>query len=343
MALARCSYAVGRESRQQYGESLAGHTYNHVMKFQDWDGSLLPGMHYDPQEVSGQGDNEIMAYTFCSILTRAANRIPFEAPTGYRPENYTVTAMCIERDRLTKLSDLVQPLYLEHASKYIILSTAGVKTYMSSDMTGASWRYPDGSTAERQHIHECHKRYVQGLLYFLATDSIVPASIRQEVGAYGLAVDEFIDNGGWPWQMYVREGRRLIGQYVMTQADVTTAPTKADSIGLNNWPIDCHPCDLYADATPQMVLDGWMYQKCVTYQLPYSAMLPREVSNLAVSVCLSASHVAWCSLRVEPGLMALGEAAGTAAAMAVQQGMDLSAVNVSELQADLTANGGVRG
>ena len=351
MAASGATYVVGREAASQYREMLAGWGQQNELGFfpNQWSGSLVAGINPDPNETNGQADRKIMAYTFFPCLTSdSSNMMPFSMPPDYSPSQYLAVKLCIERNGIDQLADLVSLLPLTHNSKYLLLSNTSGETLLSSDFAGASWGYPNADWPTREQIRGNHHRYVAGLLYFLANDQSVPGSIRSAMGTYGLALDEFTDNGHWPWQMYVREGRRLVGKYVMIEPDLIANPKKTDSVGLNNWPIDCHTCDLFAMTNgyghAAMVIDGWIYNKqTVTYELPFSSMLPiaSEVTNLAVVVCLSASHIAFCSLRVEPGLMALGEAAGTAAALALNAGVDLSSVNVSQLQSTLVSYGGV--
>ena len=359
MAAARASYTVGRESKATYRESLAGwgiaQSLAEVSPFLT-NGQLIPGVNPSPQESYGAGDGKIMAYTFFTCLTtNKANLAPFPKPPGYTPDRYEGLTRFIARYGITNLAEIVTMQgNVNHKS---ILLTAGYSepgfTYsnpFSTDYVGGGWQYPDASWVDRQTIWQDHYNYVAGWLYFVATDPSVPSSIQSEMNRYGLPLDEFTDHGNWPWQMYVREGRRLIGQYVLTQADISTDPMKADSVGMGNWDIDVHHCDSFvATSSPNgasangVGFDGCILFRVVNYQIPYRILLPNhaEVSNLAVTCCLSASHISFASLRVEPVFMVLGEAAGTAAALAMKSGTDFSGINVPQLQSTLIANGGV--
>jgi hypothetical protein len=227
-------------------------------------------------------------------------------------------------------------------NKYCLLEDG---PFFSTDYSNACWSYPNGTWAARKEIWTNYYDYVAGYLYFLANDPSVPTTIRTGMSGYGLPADEFKDNNHWPWQMYVREGRRMQGKYVMTQADLIQSTTKSDAIAVGLWSIDSHACDLFAstaNGSQTVVADGFMYIPVyLPYQLPFGAMLPNpaQVSNLAVTVCLSSSHIAFSSLRVEPTLMVLGEAAGTAAGLALQSNVDISEVDITELQNALTTFG----
>jgi hypothetical protein len=337
------SYFVGRESRPQYGESYAGWGLQEAYGFSPLlsNGSLIPGVSEDSQERIGQADGKIMAYSFRNCITsNRSNMTPFPEPPGYNPEQFALTSRVIAQNKSTQLEQVID-LQPGVNKKFCLLSTG----LGSTDYVGGSWTYPDGTWATRESVWQNHYNYVAGLLYFLSHDASVPSSIRTSLQGYGLPLDEFKDNGHWPWQMYVREGRRLQGRYIMTQEDVTVNRTKSDSIGVGAWALDSHACDLIPNTRngSGTVVDGLFYQVGTgdAYELPFSSMLPQqsEVSNLAVPVCLSASHVGYSSVRIEPTFMILGEAAGTAAGLALESGIDLSEVVVSALQSKLVKYG----
>jgi hypothetical protein len=356
---ARAAYTVGRESRATYRESLAGwgpgQSLTEVSPFLT-NGRLISGVNPFPRESYGAGDGKIMAYTFFACLTTyKANMAPFPKPPGYTPDRYEGLTRFIARYGITNLAEIVTMQgNINHKS---ILLTAGYSkpefnysNPFSTDYVGGGWKYPDANWVDRQTIWQDHYNYVAGWLYFVATDTSVPSSIQSEMNQYGLPLDEFTDHGNWPWQMYVREGRRLIGEYVLTQADISTDPMKADSVGMGNWDIDVHHCDSFVTTLSQngvsangVGFDGGILSRVADYQIPYRILLPKhaQVSNLAVTCCLSASHISFASLRVEPVFMVLGEAAGSAAALAMNSGTDFSGINVPQLQRTLIANGGV--
>jgi len=350
MAAAGAAYVVGREGRATYGEMHAGWGYKPIPTSVNpylADGSLIPGVNMDPQETPGAGDSKIMSYSFrCCTTTNPANMAPFPMPPGYTPARYEGLARWIASNGFTQLSQIVT-MQSTIKEKFDLL---WVQNPFSVNYVGGAWLYPDADWADRKTIWQDHYNYVAGWLYYVANDPSVPSSIQTELNKYGLARDEFTDNNNWPWQMYVREGRRLVGQYVMTEADITTNITKPDSVAIGTWYGDCHLCDVYAGTISQggktiatAIGDGLLDVQTPPYQIPYRSLLPNpaQVPNLAVICCLSASHVGFSSLRVEPTFMMLGEAAGTAAGMAVKINADFSAVDVTSLQNNLIARGGI--
>jgi FAD dependent oxidoreductase len=357
MALSGCSFSVGRESASAYSESAAGWGHGNLITsvspyISGSSGSLIAGVNPNPNETFRQGDGIVMAYTFRACITNDRTRMqPFPKPSGYDPSRYEGLSRFIVSLGLTNLSDIVvmQPTI---GSKFNLLtapqyaaSPIGYNPF-STNYVGGGWAYPNADWTQRMAIWQDHYDYVVGWLYFVGNDPSVPQSIQNQINTYGLPTDEFTDNGNWPWQMYVREGRRLIGSYVMTQADVTTNPAKSDSIGMMNWYVDGHICEAYvADSKPSQAVgfDGYIVKDVSNYQIPYRALLPNpsQVTNLAVTCALSSTHVAFSSLRVEPTLMILGEAAGTAAALAVKAKVSLQEVQVPTLQNTLLSNGAV--
>jgi hypothetical protein len=349
MAASGATYVVGRESNTQYGESAAGFgftpTVTPVSPYLP-NQSLIPGVNPSPGEAQGAADSLIMAYTFrCCTTTNPSNMAPFPMPPGYTPSRYTGLAEYIATG-VTELSQIVTMVPTQN-QKYDLL---WVQLPFSVNYVGGGWLYPNGTPAQRQQIWQDHYNYVAGWLYFVANDPSVPSSIQSEINEYGLALDEFTDNDNWPWQMYVREGRRLVGQYVMTQADITTNVNKPNVIAVGNWYGDCHFCDLYPGClsvdgitVSGVIAEGGLDVSVQPYQIPFECLLPvaAQVQNLAVVCCLSSSHVGFSSLRVEPTFMELGEAAGAAAALAAGNPGDFAGVSIPALQNILSANGAI--
>jgi hypothetical protein len=207
----------------------------------------------------------------------------------------------------------------------------------STDHVGASWGFPTGVAAQRDKIWRDHYAYEAGFLNFLSHDERVPPSLRQEVASYGLAKDEFVDTAGWPWQLYIRESRRMLGEYVMTQRDIQTDLLKPDSIGMGSYESDSHGVERIPTPDGAVENEGEMYTPTKPYQIPYRVILPkrREVENLFVPVCFSARHVAYATLRMGPQYMIIGEAAGVAAALAVEKKQSVYDISISELQGSL--------
>jgi hypothetical protein len=215
---------------------------------------------------------------------------------------------------------------------------------------GSSWAYPDADGCHRKQIWEHHLHYTQGLMYFLANDSGVPALIREETSGWGLCADEFTDTGHWPHQLYVREARRMQGEYILTQHDLDGGRAHYDAVGMGAYNIDIREVQrvwMRVPRYPWMVAEtfneGYLSAPVPPYQIPYRSLLPRyeECDNLIVPVCLSASHVAFSSVRMEPQYMILGHAAGVAAALAVRGEVAVQRVDIPALQRKLVSQGQV--
>jgi len=207
----------------------------------------------------------------------------------------------------------------------------------STDYIGGNWDYPEASYATRARIWQAHVDYIQGFLYFLANDPQVPAPLRDEINRWGLAKDEFPDNGNWPNQLYVREARRMVGEYVMTQKDIQEDLRKPDVIGMGSYNSDSHNIQRLATPDGAVENEGDMQVPVTPYQIPYRMLLPKraEATNLLVPVSFSASHVAYSTLRMEPQYMILGHATGVAARMALRAGVAVQDVDTAALSARL--------
>jgi hypothetical protein len=349
MAGAGVAYAWGRESTAQYGESLAGvrgrqrpdHHFNVRVSPYAASGSLLPLVQPGPKGPIGTGDKKVQAYSYRLCLTdRGSNQIPLPRPDGYDPKQYELLARLIEaigkaqgHPPTMKQMVIMSPL---KGDKFDINSFGAVST----DDIGASWDYPTAGYAQRAAIWRDHSAYVAGFMYFLAHDARVPDSLRREIQRYGLAKDEFTDAQGWPWQLYIRESRRMVGEYVVTQKDIQTALVKQDSIGMGSYQSDSHNVERIATADGAVENEGEMYTPTNPYEIPYRLILPRQkdgLTNLLVPVCFSASHVAYSTLRMEPQYMIIGQGAGVAAAIVVQKNVSVYDVPVKELQSRLDA------
>ena len=349
MARSGVSYTVGREGVAQYGESLAGVQARGFLfaglSPYDARGDLLPEISPRPLGTPGQADSKIMAYNFRLCLSDdPANMVRFLMPPGYDPGRYALLRRIVTDP--DGLHATFGQNFLLHAlpNRKWDMNNGG---FFSTDYCGGSYAYPNAGYAERRRIWHAHYAYMAGLLYFVANDPSVPASLRDEANAYGLAKDEFVDTGNWPSQLYVREARRMIGQYVMTQRDVTVDTTKPDPVAIGAYPLDCHYTQRALTPGRQVVDEGDLLfshpPSPAAYQIPFRALLPRrgDVANLLVPVCLSASHVAFCSLRIEGQYMALGQAAGTAAAMASRSRTPLRQLDWRALASTLLAHGAI--
>ncbi len=346
MARSGVSYLVGRESHDQYGEELAGFFPMPIREHgPETMGNACPcvggeGPHFihgtpteiealdeggepifgvvraDPNATPGSADGLTQAYNFRLCVTQREDiRTPFPKPDHYDPARYELLLRLIESYPEVAFGRLVH--LGEIANGKHDLNAQGL---YSTDYAGGNVDYPDGDYATRDEIWQDHEDYVKGYFWFLQHDGRVPKKLRDEVATWGLCQDEFVDNDHFPYALYVREARRMIGEYVMRQQDTWTDIVKPDSVGMGSFILDCHIVRriVTEDGT---VTDEGSFSDSPTrpYQIPYRTLLPKrdECENLLVPVCLSASHVAYCSIRMEPVYMAMGQACGVASAMAL--------------------------
>jgi len=351
MAQAKVSYTYGRESTQQYGESLAGiraHTPSHQFAVdipaRDEKGDLLPEISAAPRGEAGAADKRIQAYNFRVIATNVPeNRLPWPKPEQYDPKRYELlarylNAMTPYMGRALDINE-VNLLRVIPNGKADFNNRGG----FSTDYIGKNYEYPEGSYATRDRLWKEHEEYQKGSYYFLATDPRVPKPLQEQMNQWGLAKDEFVDTGHWPHQLYIREARRMIGEYVATQKDLQTDLTKPDAIGMGSYNSDSHNLQRFVNAQGFVENEGDVQVPVKPYQIAYRSLVPKraEAVNLLVPVCLSASHIAYSSMRMEPQYMLLGHAAGIAAALAVKQGVALQDVPIGALQKQLLAEGGI--
>jgi hypothetical protein len=351
MAEVGVRYVEGRESTAAYGESLAGvraQTPRHQFQFPvdpyDEDHHLLPEVMAGPLAKAGTGDEKVQAYNFRPILTNdPANRLPLTEPRGYDRREYALLdrylrLFAVHTGREPTVRDVTNPVAIpNHKADF---NNNGA---FSTDFIGHSWTYPNASYAERARLWRQHMVYTQGFFWFLATDPSVAQSLREEMNQWGPPRDEFADTGHWPDQLYIREGRRMVGTYVMRQQDLQTERTKADSVGMGSYNSDSHNVERVAMPDGTVQNEGNVEVPVEPYEIPYRVMLPqrKEAENLLVPVCLSATHVSYSSLRMEPQYMMLGQAAGVAASLAVKRGVAVQDVAVDALQRELRAEGAI--
>lgn len=347
MAKAGVSFHVGREGNATYGETLNGvqlksrHHQFHVLVDpyrtpDDPASGLLPGIHAGPPGEHGSGDERVQAYCYRMCLTDVPkNRLPFPKPASYDPLRYELAIRTI-------LAGQWDGLGSPHMMPNRKTDTNNNGAF-STDNIGMNYDYPNGDHATRRRIEQEHVDYQQGWLWFLSNDPRVPARIRDEVSRWGLAKDEFVDNGNWPHQLYVREARRMVSDLVMTEHHCQGDQIVADGVGLAAYGMDSHNVQRY-------VLDGHASNEgdvqvhgFVPYPISYRAIIPRatECENLLVPVCVSASHIAYGSIRMEPVFMVLGQSAATAAALALEAGTAVQQVDIARLQERLRADGQV--
>lgn len=348
LAKAGVSYTVGREANDQYDETLNGVQFG--QRWHQFDkpvdpykvpgdpsSGLLPGVHGGSPGVHGQGDHRVQAYNFRICLTDDPdNQLPLPKPEGYDPLRYELLIRYINAGVWDALK-LNTPM---PNRKTDINNHGG----FSSDNIGMNYEYPDGDYAKRDEIFKEHVTYHQGMLWFLANDPRVPEAIRAEVGKWGLTKDEFTETGGWPHQLYVREARRLVGDYVMTQHNCQAREVADDPVGLAAYTMDSHNTQRYVDENGHAKNEGDVQVRGFPpYPISYRAIVPKasECSNLLVPVCLSASHIAFGSIRMEPVFMVLGQSAATAAAQAIDQNKPVQKIDGEALRKRLLEDGQV--
>jgi hypothetical protein len=348
MAATGVSYHVGREANSVYNEKWNGvqkNIFHHNHYFKDQinpyknpanpSSGLLPRISAETPGENGTGDNKIQAYCFRLCLTQHPdNKVPLTRPDDYDSTQYEL---------LVRLSET---RWNEFFGKYDPIPN--LKTDVNNhgpfsyDNIGMNWDYPEASYERRSEIIREHILYQKGLLYFMATDLRLPASVRETMNKWGFAKDEFTDNGNWPYNIYVREARRMIGEYVMTENDVLSKRNVPMSIGMGSYTMDSHNVQRYVTTEGFVQNEGDIGVKPERpYQIDLGAIMPKEdeCSNLLVPVCISCSHIAFGSIRMEPVFMILGQSAGTVAAMAVERGKDIHDLKYEEIRKKLVTDG----
>lgn len=343
LAQAEISYTVGRESNAKYGETLNGVQEKHGIYHQFPDGvdpyiqkgikssGLLPNVN-EGINIDGSTDQGVQAYCFRMCLTDVPeNRIMVQKPSNYRELDYELLFRAIE-------AGYQGPFFI--MSKMPNKKTdSNNKGPFSSDYIGRNYLYPEGDYQLREQIIKEHEDYQKGLLWTLANHPRVTDSIKMEFGKWGLPKDEFLSNNHWTPQLYIREARRMISDFVMTEMHCTQNSIKADqSIGMGAYTMDSHHIQRYVNKDGFVKNEGDVevggFQP---YPISYKAIIPKnnECTNLLVPVCLSASHMAYGSIRMEPVFMILGQSAATAASIAIDQNISVQEVKYNELQKQL--------
>jgi FAD dependent oxidoreductase len=348
MKAAGVPYAVGRESRSRYGESLAGrretlpgnHQFKAPVSPYDDDGRLVPYVvRQEDLAPLGDGDGMIQAYCFRLCLTDVKeNQVLFERPSNYDPKRFTLARNYLRSAGETLTFHDFAGIRSRLPNGKVDANSSGA---VSLNLPGASREYPDASYARRKEIWDEHRTWAQGLLYYVQSDPEVPVRVQEEARRWGLARDEFVDNGHWPHQLYVREARRMLGEYILTQHDLEQSRRKYDSIGMGGYNIDIREVQWVAykifrfpKVIEEVLMEGYVSQPVEPYEIPYRSLLPRqqEANNLLVTSCISASSVAYASFRMEPQYMIVGHSAGVAAARAVMEKRTVHALDLVALQ-----------
>ncbi len=356
MELAGVSHTVGREANAQYGETVNGVQHPatrapagkftvkidpYVVRGNPASGVLPYLLQDEPLGEVGSADARVQSYNYRVCLTDdPANRIPLTAPANYAAKNYELIARWIE-SQLAKGGKLTLRSFLKYDPLQNKKYDFNNRWAISTDFIGGAHAYPKADAVTRVKIAQAHEDYQRGFFHFLATDSRVPAAVRAEMARFGLCKDEFPDHGGWPHQIYVREGRRMVSDFVMIESHCTGARVAPQSIALGAYGTDMH-------AARRIVVDGQPVNEGTNsvpvpqpYPIGYGSIVPKaaECENLFVTFGLSASHVAFGSIRMEPVFMALSQSAAHAAVLAIEKKSSVQSVDYPQLRAKLLTAG----
>lgn len=355
IAAAGVQTTTGREPISAFNEPHAGvqtgvlHHHHHFAVLDrpvdpyvvpgDPSSGVIPRVSPDPPGEFGSGDDRIQAYCFRTCLTNhAPNRVPFPKPEGYDASQYEILVRCFEagwKDVFRKFDPI--PNYKTDTNNH---------GPVSFDNIGYNYDYPEASYERRAEIIREHETYQKGLLYFIAHDPRVPKAIQTEMRKWGLAKDEFTDNGNWPHQIYVREARRMVGQFIMTENHLRKQLETPESVGMGSYTIDSHNTQRYItpDGTVQNEGDIGVSTHG-PYEIAMGSLLPRseQCVNLTVPICVSSTHMAFGSIRMEPVFMILGQSAATLSAMANESQIDVQEVAYEQVRERLLDDGQILG
>lgn len=352
MAAAGVSYTVGREANSVYNETWDGvqplvFQHGHYFK-NNIDPYIVPGkpgsgllplISSSGPGNKGDGDKMIQAYCYRTCLTKvAANRVPFTRPAGYDSTQYELLLRVFAsgwRETFNKFDAVPN-------------SKTDVNNHgpFSFDNIGMNYDYPEASYDRRNEILHEHTVYQQGLLWFISHDKRVPSEVREEMNKWGYSKDEFEDNGYWPYQIYVREARRMKGEFVMTENEVMGRKPVPEPVGMGSYTLDSHNVQRYVTPEGFVQNEGDIgVNPGKPYQVSLMSLLPKkeECRNLIVPVCISCSHIAFGSIRMEPVFMILGQSAGTVAVIAIRDGKDIHDISYDKLKKTLETDGQIVG
>ena len=350
MALAGVRCIVGRESNETYEEQfngVRGRRYGEiyaspagpiqispfVVPGQPTSG-LLPFIASSARGARGTADHGVQAYCFRYTLTdNPSNRRPIEKPQNYDPLWYELLGRTCAANPQMNLRSLMSMAPLPNRKVDVNMS----------NMPGVNYEWAEGSDAQRLSLMQLHKDFALGKLYFLVNDARVPTTVREELSQFGLPLDEYVDNDNFPYQLYVREARRMISDYVMTEHNALRTGMRhaEDGVAIGSYMVDSHQVGYYIDESGELFVDGTLGEKPRAYAISYRSIVPSsdQCRNLLVPVCLASSHTAYGSIRMEPVFMVLGHSAGTAAALANQRGCSVQALPYPVLKTQLETEG----
>ena len=340
MAKSGVSYFTGRESNSTYGETYNGVQLMDKHQFPDGvdpykipgkkESGLVWGISNDTLAPNGTGDKKIQTYNIRVCFTNnPSNRIPISKPDDYKPERYELLLRVLAKKPVKNIGGFTSIAPMPNNKTDINNNGA-----FSTDMIGENWDYPEADYNKRIQIKKAHDNYVQGFFYFIGHDPRMPSYLRNEMLQWGYPKDEYTDNKNWTPQMYVRETRRMIGEYVMTQLNCEGKEVVKDGIGLAAYTMDSHNCQ-------RIVVNGMVKNEGDVqvggfdpYPISYRSVIPKkkECKNLLVPVCLSASHIAYGSIRMEPVFMVLAQSSAVAACLSIDNNQAVQEVNIDQLQ-----------
>ncbi len=350
MAAAGVRYTVGREANSLHNETLNGNqvkanTHNHrfvknvdpYVKQGEPSSGLLPGIEADGPGVDGTGDHRVQAYCFRMCMSNVPeNSVPFPKPDNYDENRYELLFRNFEA------GDLRFPLSPDMMPNG--KTDTNNNSAFSTDYLGGNYKYPDASYAERAAIIRDHEDYQKGLMWSLANHPRVPESIRKEMSKWGLPKDEFVNNGNWPHQLYIREARRMVSDYVVSELDCRRVRIAEDSVGLGSYNMDSHNVRRFVTAEGFVQNEGDIQvSPGGPYLISYRSIIPSkdQISNLAVPAALSSTHIAFGSIRMEPVFMILGQSAATAAVLAIESKVALQSLPYAKLRERMLKDGQV--
>lgn len=347
MARAGVSYTVGREANSQYGETYNGVQMLDKHQFPDGidpykikgkpESGLLWGISSEAVQANGTGDKKVQAYNFRMCLSKdPKNQVPITQPANYDPNKYELLLRQVEATQ-PKVLDWQLMHFAEMPNQKTDINNCGG---FSTDMIGMNYDYAEADYDTRKKIVKEHEDYTKGLLYFIGNDPRMPEHLRKDMKQYGYPKDEYIENGNWSPQLYIREARRMMGDYVMTQQHCEGKEIALDPIGMAAYTMDSHNCSRF-------VINGMVKNEgdvqvggFPPYPIAYRSLIPKasECKNLLVPVCLSSTHIAFGSIRMEPVFMVLGQSSAVAAAVAIDSKTSVQEVNVKKVQEILNTN-----
>ena len=350
MAASGVRYTIGREACSAFDEKWNGvqkdvHHHGHWFKDRidpyriagNPASGLLPGITAEKPGENCSADKKIQAYCYRLCLTKnKENSVPITRPVGYDSTRYELLAR-LSATRWNEFFAKYDPV----PNLKTDVNNHGPVSY---DNIGMNWDYPDASYERRKEIIKDHKLYQKGILYFMATDRRLPDSVRKTMNEWGYSADEFKDNENWPYNIYVREARRMKGEYIVTENDIMGLRVVPRPVAMGSYTMDSHNVQRYVTDDGYVQNEGDLgVEPPKPYQIDLGAIVPKkeECKNLIVPVCVSATHIAFGSIRMEPVFMELGQVAGTLASIAVRKNISISEVDYDELRQKLESDGQV--